>query len=366
MRFLVLPVLCISLTVAEAGDSQKPLESRSQAELTAEIQRLRKEVEALNARIERLQRTIGGDDSAPQPDGPAEENRPLGDIQAILARFNNDKATVWQQSHGKIRELRLQTAASLKEVQDHFTREAKLDEAVAIRDAIRSLKEGGRKALSDPGALRVAGAKTRTLFFRVTGANQGSIWGTDVYTSDSWLATAAVHAGVLKLGQTGIVKVTTIPSHAEFVGSTRHGITSYPYGAYAGFRVEPLSDEDEEYADDEANGITLSADESTRPRTPPPAGADLFDGEPYPESTYRPAAGLPAEARPPIDRFEVAATEIRKEARQKVARLGREAIAQLTPLQEAHTRAGRLDEAIAVRDLIRKLAASVGVTPNPR
>jgi len=39
-----------------------------------------------------------------------------------------------------------------------------------------------------------------------------SIWGSEVYTYDSHLATAAIHAGVLKAGQRGIVKVTMVKS----------------------------------------------------------------------------------------------------------------------------------------------------------
>ena len=75
-------------------------------------------------------------------------------------------------------------------------------------------------------------------FFRVTGTLAGNVWGTDVYTTDSQLATAAVHAGVLRAGQTGVVKVTIVASPPVFVGSTRHGVTSLPYGPFAaGYKV---------------------------------------------------------------------------------------------------------------------------------
>ena len=52
------------------------------------------------------------------------------------------------------------------------------------------------------------------------------MWGTDVYTSDSTLATAAVHAGVLQPGQTGVVKVTILPGQAAYQGSTRNSVRS--------------------------------------------------------------------------------------------------------------------------------------------
>jgi hypothetical protein len=73
----------------------------------------------------------------------------------------------------------------------------------------------------------------KTFSFTVTGANNGGVWGTDVYTLDSYLPSAAVHAGVLKVGQTGVVKVKIVASPPAFTGSTRNGVTS---GAYMQFQ----------------------------------------------------------------------------------------------------------------------------------
>ena len=69
---------------------------------------------------------------------------------------------------------------------------------------------------------------------RVTGAVQGSLWGTDTYTLDSTLALAAVHAGVVRPGQNGVVKVTILAPQAAFQGSQRNGVTSSHYGNYPG------------------------------------------------------------------------------------------------------------------------------------
>jgi hypothetical protein len=65
-------------------------------------------------------------------------------------------------------------------------------------------------ALPDPGTLtqyRQPQHVGQKLTFRVTGAVGGSIWGTETYTLDSSLAAAAVHMGVLKVGETGSVTV---------------------------------------------------------------------------------------------------------------------------------------------------------------
>jgi hypothetical protein len=66
----------------------------------------------------------------------------------------------------------------------------------------------------------------QSFFFEATGNAQGPLWGTDVYTSDSNLGTACVHAGLLQLNETGVVKVTMVKPVAIFQGSTRNGITS--------------------------------------------------------------------------------------------------------------------------------------------
>jgi hypothetical protein len=79
----------------------------------------------------------------------------------------------------------------------------------------------------------------KTFKFKVTAQATGSIWGTDVYTTDSTLGLVVVHAGLLQPGQTGIIKVTVVPSPAAFVGSTRNGVTSQPYQQFpAAYRVQ--------------------------------------------------------------------------------------------------------------------------------
>ena len=60
---------------------------------------------------------------------------------------------------------------------------------------------------------------------------QGSVWGTDVYTHDSSICAAAVHAGVIPASG-GTVTVTTAPGRDSYSGSERNGITSASYGKY--------------------------------------------------------------------------------------------------------------------------------------
>ncbi len=108
--------------------------------------------------------------------------------------------------------------------------------------------------LDDPGNLvDFRGQDGQTYYFSVTGSTQGSLWGTDVYTDDSSLATAAVHAGVLLEGQAGVVKVTIIVGLSSYDGTTRNGVTSMDYGAwYGSYKVEGVTKTDQ-------TSITVSA-----------------------------------------------------------------------------------------------------------
>jgi hypothetical protein len=90
-------------------------------------------------------------------------------------------------------------------------------------------------ALPDPGTLQTLARRIgKTFWFKVRGTANGVIWGTKVYTSDSPLAAAAVHAGILKPGQTGVVQVKIVAPPAAYQGSTQNGITSQPWGAWPG------------------------------------------------------------------------------------------------------------------------------------
>jgi hypothetical protein len=88
-------------------------------------------------------------------------------------------------------------------------------------------------AAPGPADLQAFAGKFGTkLTFTVTGNVQGAVYGSDVYTVDSTLATAAVHAGALKDGQTGTVHVEIVQSPQGFDSTTKNGVTSFAWGAY--------------------------------------------------------------------------------------------------------------------------------------
>ena len=70
----------------------------------------------------------------------------------------------------------------------------------------------------------------------------GSVYGTDLYTTDSSICSAAKHAGVID--KTGNVSVAEAPGCDHYVGSARNGVTtvgwdSYPKSFYFTSKPQP-------------------------------------------------------------------------------------------------------------------------------
>jgi hypothetical protein len=66
------------------------------------------------------------------------------------------------------------------------------------------------------------------------GGTAHTVWGTDVYTDDSSVCTAAVHAGVISFAQGGTVRAWLGDGQLAYAGSARNGVTSNGYGRFAG------------------------------------------------------------------------------------------------------------------------------------
>ena len=53
-----------------------------------------------------------------------------------------------------------------------------------------------------------------------------AVWGTDVYTDDSSIGSAAVHRGLITFAKGGTVKIRILPGRSSYAGSPRNGIIS--------------------------------------------------------------------------------------------------------------------------------------------
>lgn len=73
-----------------------------------------------------------------------------------------------------------------------------------------------------------------TFRFPAGGTISGSLWGTDLYTDDGSVASAAVHAGLISAKNGGTVTIEIRAAAASYRGSTRNGVTSNNWGSFSG------------------------------------------------------------------------------------------------------------------------------------
>jgi uncharacterized protein (TIGR03067 family) len=107
----------------------------------------------------------------------------------------------------------------------------------------------------------------QTLYVPATGRSDGHVWGAGPYTTDSDLGTAAVHAGRLKVGETGLLKLTTLGGNDQYSGSIANGVTTRPYGTYvSSFRIESLPGEVPDASFPETRSLRQVLVDATRSR----------------------------------------------------------------------------------------------------
>jgi hypothetical protein len=116
-----------------------------------------------------------------------------------------------------------------------------VQELVAYFDRKGALSKGQIHQLLDQGFLAAEAPQNMlgltdpvgaSYYFRVRGEVEGPLWGTDTYTGDSILNVAAVHAGLVKPGESAVIKVTVVPPLNSYQGSVRNGVMSHDFARY--------------------------------------------------------------------------------------------------------------------------------------
>jgi hypothetical protein len=93
--------------------------------------------------------------------------------------------------------------------------------------------EIGKATTWEANAMSLNGAVGQTFTLACSpGGNAHSVWGSDVYTADSSVCTAAVHSGLINLQQGGTVTIELRDGRPIYGSSERNGITTSPYGSY--------------------------------------------------------------------------------------------------------------------------------------
>ncbi len=172
-----------------------------------------------------------------------EHEKASGEIVKKTETLLKQAQEAQQKAEQELVERKKKLIAQLEELGKRLEKEGKDAQAKVVAEQVEELKTGrSAGAAPDPGnVVNLRGQNGKVFFFEVTGAQKGAVWGTDVYTDDSSLAAAAVHAGALKVGHKGVVKVTILPGEQKYRGSMRNGITTADFGAFEGsFKVEAV------------------------------------------------------------------------------------------------------------------------------
>lgn len=79
----------------------------------------------------------------------------------------------------------------------------------------------------------LAGVIGSRFAYRCPAGSAGSAWGTDIYTHDSSICTAAAHVGRITTATGGDVTIEMVAGQPSYTGSTRNGITTSSWGAWS-------------------------------------------------------------------------------------------------------------------------------------
>jgi hypothetical protein len=201
--------------------------------------------------------------------------------KAAKARLEAEIAALREKAKKETQEHKKQLVADLDKIRAALEKEEKHNEARAVAARIRSITNPPVSAALAPANMTAHAGNPanfdKGFIFRVTGRVDGSsVWGVGPYTSDSDIARAAVHAGVVANGETGFVKVTLISTAGiDFAGSTQNGVASSSYTSWpTGYRIERATSDETEGVIEAEDPVGASEDAispSSPGTTAPPA-----------------------------------------------------------------------------------------------
>jgi hypothetical protein len=167
------------------------------------------------------------------------QDKTAAEVARIREQAEAQVAEAESKAEKRRRALLLEAAEQLEPLQKELFRAGELGKALATAVQILALRGRAQDILPDPGTLQRYAQVGKSFHFLVAGETQGAVWGTDVYTADSHLGSAAVHAGVLDPGEEGAVRVSIVDMTGIAVrGSARNGVKSMDWGPYpVGYRV---------------------------------------------------------------------------------------------------------------------------------
>lgn len=108
------------------------------------------------------------------------------------------------------------------------------DEAGNYKDSATISVKTAQAYSTSVNAVSLRGNNGQRFTFNIKGTTSGVVWGSDIYTDDSNIAKAAVHAGKVSVGQSKTVTIEIRAGQNSYSSTTRNGITTSPYGSWGG------------------------------------------------------------------------------------------------------------------------------------
>lgn len=164
------------------------------------------------------------------------------ECDVIRQRAEAELAVVQQNATSELAPLVRGLLDQLRTLQQQYAREGLLDEALAIRARVRQLRGDLLGVRPDPGTLTefTPGDAGRAVLIEVVGRTDANVWGSNPYTADSRVAVAAVHAGLVRTGERGLVRAVIVDgADITYPGSEQNDVQSFDYAAYpTAYRLE--------------------------------------------------------------------------------------------------------------------------------
>lgn len=140
----------------------------------------------------------------------------------------------WQRAQNQAEEALWEKAKRDNTPQAYYNYLSSYPQGRYTREAYEALKKVLPAAPRNLTAYR--NQQGKSIMFWATGKSSGTVWGgaDGVYTDDSILEKAAVHAGKLKVGESGIISVNILPGQSRYRGNAQNGISTQNYASWQG------------------------------------------------------------------------------------------------------------------------------------
>jgi|GEM_PF-5547410 len=165
------------------------------------------------------------------------------EAQAAISAFQEEQRKIYAEAEAKLVPARKALSERLEAVAAKLDAAGEDQLAAHVRSKRAEYTSGLDAKDPLPQTQNLLAHKDRigqSLYFKITGRTTGSVWGSGPYTNDSDLATAAVHAGAIKDGETAVIKVTLSANENAYKGSKQNGVTTSDWGPFqqGSFKVE--------------------------------------------------------------------------------------------------------------------------------